>query len=904
MKTTFKILTILLILLALNGLVAAQDDGLAPPEIPGVAVYIPFPVQIVVDGDLSDWTGIPVTTVDRGPMLSADPAENGSFDFAVAADGETFYIFMTMPDQNIITGQHGADAYWNEDSLEFYLNMSGDLGTRSYADGIYQIRLVPQDIGNEDAAGLLITGVNSDGATVNGFVFETDDGWGFEAAVPITDLITPEHGLEIGFQAQANGASTLNRDVKLIWSLADTNDNSWQYPSLFGSGLFFEVGRSDIPEPSEREGAIQQEEETTAVVNIETAINVNQTGYFPNGPKIAVFHHESQDPIAWQLLDSLGKVLAEGNSTVIGDDASSGDFVHQIEFSEVAESGFNYRLETGDLTSSPFDISNNIYGRLKEEALAYFYLNRSGIELLPEYAGDWARPAGHLTDDNVTCFDGEDTSGNSWPGCGYTLDVSGGWYDAGDYGKYVVNGGISLWTLLNQYERNPAAFGDGSLNIPESDNGVPDILDEARWEMEFMLGMQVPQGQEMAGMAHHKVHDLVWHPLPALPPTEQDNDSEHLIDGEGRYLYPPSTAATLNLAATAAQCARLWAEIEPEFADRCLAAAERAWQAASAFPATYAGPVPGNGGGDYPDENVSDEFYWAAAELFVTTGEDEYGEFVRQSPHFQEIPTSIGAMAWGDTAALGTISLALLPNSLSAEEIAGARAGIIAAADTFLAVIDREGYRMPISQFEWGSNSAVLNNMIIMGLAYEFSGDAKYLAGMTESMDYLMGKNPVNKSYISGYGQNPLQNPHHRFWANDPENGWPLLPPGVVAGGPNETADDPTAVDAGVLDHAPAKRYVDAVGSWSTNEITINWNAPLAWVSAFLDEHYNGVVPERPEALGSAQAESDAEAQPATGTDQEATDASGQPWLWALAVLIGLVLVGAVVFFAIRTRRK
>ncbi len=152
---------------------------------------------------------------------------------------------------------------------------------------------------------------------------------------------------------------------------------------------------------------------------------------------------------------------------------------------------------------------------LRYDALAYFYHNRSGIEIEAQYVGEeYARPAGHLTDAEVTCFKGKDNSGKDWSGCDYTLDASRGWYDAGDYGKYVVNGGISAWTLMNLYERFPDAYPDGSLMIPENSNDVPDLLDEARWEMEFLLGMQVPEGQTLSGMAHHKMHDryLGHHP--------------------------------------------------------------------------------------------------------------------------------------------------------------------------------------------------------------------------------------------------------------------------------------------------------------------------------------------------------------------------------------------------------
>ncbi|MCQ3931413.1 MAG: hypothetical protein DPW16_13230 [Chloroflexi bacterium] len=242
---------LLLLGLMVGGVSWAQDGGspLAPAEIPGEALYIPFPVAITLDGDLSDWAGVPVSVVDRGPSPSANPAENGSFTVAVAADGDNLYIAMTMPDQNIITGQHGSE-YWNEDSLEFYLNLSGDLATRTYGDTIFQVNINAGNIGNTDPAAIIVSGVNGSKAPVQAFVFKTADGWGFEAQVALNGLITPSHGLEIGFQAHANGASSADRDVKLIWSNADKGDNSWQNPSVFGRGIFFEVGSTDIPTPA------------------------------------------------------------------------------------------------------------------------------------------------------------------------------------------------------------------------------------------------------------------------------------------------------------------------------------------------------------------------------------------------------------------------------------------------------------------------------------------------------------------------------------------------------------------------------------------------------------------------------------------------------------------------------
>jgi endoglucanase len=498
-----------------------------------------------------------------------------------------------------------------------------------------------------------------------------------------------------------------------------------------------------------------------------------------------------------------------------------------------------YKLIINGVESVPFKISNDLYAQLKTDALAYYYRSRSGIALTAEYAGQtWARPAGHLSDAKVTCFKGKDVSGKTWDGCDYTIDGLGGWYDAGDYGKYVVNGGITIWTLLNQYELNPGAYADGALSIPENHNGVPDILDEVRWEMQFLLAMQIPQSKPLAGMAFHKLHDRKWSGVPSALPTEFDNNSP----GGGRFVYEPTTAATLNLAATAAQCARIWKTLDVQFSDQCLNAAKTAWSAAQANPSILAGSVPGEGGGDYTDNTVDDEFYWAAAELYITTGEQSYLDYVKASPHFALFGVMVGGSAsfdWGSTAALGTISLAVVPNNLDKANIATLRQQITAAADRYLAIIASEGYALPIpaAGYVWGSNSLVLNNAIILGLAHHFTGETKYLNGVSQSMDYILGHNALNKSFVTGYGANPVQHPHHRLWGNQPANGFPPPPPGVLSGGPNSGRQDPAVQN--MTNVAPAKLYLDQIESYSTNEVAINWNAPLAWVTAYLDQQFS-----------------------------------------------------------------
>ena len=318
-------------------------------------------------------------------------------------------------------------------------------------------------------------------------------------------------------------------------------------------------------------------------------------------------------------------------------DSASGDKVSIIDFSNFTTEGKGYSLQVGNDVSHPFDIRNDIYNKLKYDSLAFFYQQRSGIPIEMPYAGgpQWVRPAGHINvapnhgDKDVRCAPGND--------CGYALDVTGGWYDAGDHGKYVVNAGISVWTLLDWWERtkylgsSAGDFADGKMNIPEHDNKVPDLLDEARWELEFELKMQVPEGNKLAGMVHHKVHDIKWTQLSTGPHE----------DTMERYLQPPSTAATLNVAANGAQAARIWSSIDKEFSKKCLEAAERAWTAAQANPEIYA-PNSGEGGGAYDDKNVVDDFYWAASELYITTSKQVYKDFVTKSKYFKKARRRLG----------------------------------------------------------------------------------------------------------------------------------------------------------------------------------------------------------------------------------------------------------------------
>jgi endoglucanase len=356
--------------------------------------------------------------------------------------------------------------------------------------------------------------------------------------------------------------------------------------------------------------------------------------------------------------------------------------------------------------------------------------------------------------------------------------------------------------------------------------------------------MQVPEGQPLSGMVHHKVHDVDWTGLGTRP----DEDKMK------RTLRPASTAATLNLAATAAQAARIFKTVDAGFAKTCLVAAEKAWKAAKSHPAVFAPASDAKGGGPYDDKNVDDEFYWAAAELFVTTGDAVYRDFMTRARHYQGVPAVLGdgqdggmaaALSWQSTQALGSISLAIVPNALAPAEVAAIRKNLTKAADDFLQTMNGQGHRVPFKpdpkgDYPWGSNSFVLNNAMVLALAHDVSKDAKYLNGVVAAMDYILGRNPLDQSYVTGYGDRPLLHPHHRFWAHQANPAYPKPPPGAVSGGPNSGLQDPHVRAAGLAGCAPQKCFIDHIEAWSVNEITINWNAPLAWVTAYLDEKGRG----------------------------------------------------------------
>ena len=649
------------------------------------------------------------------------------------------------------------------------------------------------------------------------------------------------------------------------------------------------------------------------VVKARSDVRINQTGYIPNMIKQASYATDKEitTPLDFVIKDASGKTVFEGKGVNKGWDEDSGQYIQILDFTKFTTEGADYTIEVADTSnvwtnektgvtydmyiSHPFNVATTTYDGMLRDALNYYYQNRSGCDIEEAYitSGDkttLAHTGGHAPKDMAWVqskfqksyagvFDGDQT---------YQIDCVGGWYDAGDHGKYVVNGGISVWTLQNLYEWSVAQgtdskFDDGqTMAIPQKysvgknvfdGTGSPDILDEARVELEWMFNMMVQSadpywGKSMTNMVYHKMHDHKWTGLATHPANYQDSW------GTTRIVKPPSTAATLNMVACAAQAARLWEDFDSDFAAECLANAKAGYEAAKKNPEVYAPLDQAIGGGAYGDNYVKDDFYWAACELYATTGDTTYYNDLKGYENTTDssnttdkafsITTSLGggensgsfsSFNWGCTAGLGTLALYLNQDKLSASEVTLVENAITAAADAYVAKSQAQGMGIPYQSttfedpinigpgikvygYEWGSNSFVVNNAIVMAYAYDIKGTNEYASGVANAMDYVLGRNANGISYVTGYGEYTTTRPHHRYWSYELDKAFPMAPAGVMSGGPGQGLQDPYVGGLGYDREkvAPQLCYVDSIEAWSVNEVTINWNAPFAWVVSFLED--------------------------------------------------------------------
>ncbi|WP_284615024.1 glycoside hydrolase family 9 protein [Aquabacterium humicola] len=553
------------------------------------------------------------------------------------------------------------------------------------------------------------------------------------------------------------------------------------------------------------------------------AIQVNQVGFLPGAAKWAVVPAAVPTvvPAEFALIDA-----ASGREVFRGPLAAAAHWEPAQEALRLADfSGFRiageYRLRVEGLPESArFVIDARAYERVNAAALRAFFFNRAGIELKPEHAGPWARPAGH-PDTRVLVH--ASAAGPVRP-AGTVISAPKGWYDAGDYNKYIVNSGITMYTLLAAWEHFPAHFERQRLDIPESGDALPDLLDEVLWNLEWMLAMQDPAD----GGVYHKLTDKGFDGV--VMPHQARNE---------RYVVMKTTAATLDFAAVAAQASRVFAAFEaqrPGLSARLLAAAKAAWGWAHAHPAVvYQQPADIHTGG-YDDSKLGDEFAWAAAELYVTTRDDAYLAALKARAQPAGVP------GWGDVGSLAWITLAHHRERLTpAADRAEIARQITAQAGKLAAQWQASPYRVAMQRddFYWGSNAVALNQALMLVQGYRLNGDRRQLDAAQAALDFVLGRHPTGYSMVTGFGERAPREPHHRPSGAD---GVTDPVPGFIVGGPrHETSDDcrPLAYPS----KAAAKAWLDRFCSYTTNEVAINWNAPLVYVSAALQVLTPGARP-------------------------------------------------------------
>ncbi len=538
-------------------------------------------------------------------------------------------------------------------------------------------------------------------------------------------------------------------------------------------------------------------------------IRVDQAGYLPQAPKVAFVLADAQN---FQVRSvATGGVVYEGKLSPAVLDPDTGDSVRSADFSQVSQTGDFYMEVPGVGKSYNFRIAPDVYNRTFYLATRAFYGQRCGtaVDLGSEFPG-YTHPACHKNG----IFDPSSGKQGSRPNIG-------GWHDAGDYGRYLPTSGVSTGTLLWSYELFGAKLRDIKLNIPETGNGTPDVLNEARWNLEWMLQMQDEDG----GVWHKQTST---HFSGFIPPDKDDLPSAVIGTGSAPY---KSTCATADLAAVAAIAARVYAPFDKKFAERNLAAAKSAWKWTEQNPnVTFKNPQ-GVSTGEYGDSDCSDERLWAAAELWRTTGDSSYHQYFGE--HYkQHLPTLAHPSGedWSELAPMGLWSYVLAnrvgTNAKLSDEI---RSAVVKTARMVVVQTRINGYHVSLNakDYVWGSNGVAASYGRQLLVANAISPDPSFVEAALDNLHYLLGRNAFGLSWVTQAGSNPYQHPHHRP-SGSQKNAEPW--PGLLSGGPNANRQD--APTKALPQLPPARVYVDNQESYASNEVAINWQAALEFLLA------------------------------------------------------------------------
>lgn len=525
-------------------------------------------------------------------------------------------------------------------------------------------------------------------------------------------------------------------------------------------------------------------------------VKVNQIGYKPDDVKTVVV--TSKDDEKFKIVDAkTEETVFVGTYGGLTYDMSVDSNTKTGDFTEFKTPGTYKIISSPSGASYEFSIGDGLYDDIYKDVVTMLYKQRCGVEITSEYAGDFVHPACHTEEAYVY---GDSSK---------KVDVSGGWHDAGDYGRYVVSGAQTIQDLFLAYEDYGQTADD--MGIPESGNGVADLLDEAKYELDWLLKMQEPE----SGGVYHKVTALVF-PETVMPQDEVDE----------MVLAPISYAATGDFAAVMAKASVLYKDIDADFAATCLDAAKKAYEylVANEGMSGYENPEE-IVTGEYPDAQLADEHLWAAAELAIATKDATYTEDAKavMSDSFK---TGLG---WAD---MGTFALYDLARQEGVDaSLAGdAKDKLIACADELLEKCQKEVFATGKGvNYEWGSNMGIANNGMLFLMAYNLSGDSKYKEYAQKQRDFLFGVNGTAYCFVTGYGSLTPNSTHHR-----PSQVLKKTMPGMLVGGANSGLNDPYA-NAVLYGKPGGLCYVDNEQSYSCNEITIYWNSPLIYLMTGLE---------------------------------------------------------------------
>ena len=546
-------------------------------------------------------------------------------------------------------------------------------------------------------------------------------------------------------------------------------------------------------------------------------IRVNQVGMYPNQEKTAVIEGVVSAGKVKITDASTGKSVAKAKVLRIATSPWSKKKRTVIDFSSLKQPG-KYFITCGK-EKAAFNISDEALCEVTEGALKAFYLNRTGVPIEEKYAGVYAHPLGH-PDTLVYIHPSAASLGRPAES---TISSPYGWYDAGDFNKYIVNSAFSVGIMLCSYEQNKAYYDRLNVNIPESGNMTADILDELYFNLRWMLTMQDPYD----GGVYHKL----------TTPSFEDFIMP-IKCKQKRYVVQKSTAATLDFAAVMAQAARIYKGNKdyPCFSEKAAQAAMAAFGWAERNPNVLYMQArmsqqfkPAVTTGEYGDFNLTDEWFWASTELYILTGDTS---FVKLASKYQ--PKRFSAPTWGSVASLGAFDWMTLK---AGHDIAdNSRKQLLQHCDSLVGTIATSSFQTPNGNsprdFGWGCLSETFGtNGLSLLYAHRLTGDKKYLTAAQQDADYILGRNATGYCYVTGFGTKSPMNPHHRLSHAD---GIEVPYPGLLVGGPNPGQQDIADVKE-YPSKQPDESYNDVMQSYASNEIAINWNASLLALLGWLE---------------------------------------------------------------------